>query len=84
MTDDAKDEFGRLQAESKRMSDKEIQLYHNGSKPLDDGIRERLSRGVKRLLVGTNDNGFSNADGILILLYIMKKRDAPRIPLLFI
>lgn len=38
------DEFKRLQEESRRLYDKDIESFHNGSKQCDEGIRGRLSR----------------------------------------
>ena len=38
------DEFRNLQAESQRMSDEDTELYHSGSKQIDDEVRGRLSR----------------------------------------
>lgn len=61
------DEFRSLQAESQGMSDQDIQLYHSGDKTLDDGVRERFSRSVKEILVGTQNNGSGNANGLLKL-----------------
>lgn len=61
------DEFRKLQAESKRMSEKDIQLYHSGNRQIDERIRGRLSRSVQEIFLGTDDNGVSNAKGLLSL-----------------
>ncbi len=61
------DEFRSLQAESQGMSDEDIQLYRTGNKSLDEGVRERFSRSVKSIFLGSNDNGISNAKGLLNL-----------------
>ena len=40
---DAENQFRRLQEASKRLSDREISLYHSGSKQIDETLRRRLA-----------------------------------------
>lgn len=61
------DEFRDIQAESKGMSNEDIQLFHSGNREIDDGLRERFSRSVKSIFLASNDNGVGNANGILSL-----------------
>ena len=37
------DEFRRIQEASQRLSDKDIELFHNGSRRVNEGLRRRLS-----------------------------------------
>ena len=60
-------EFRELQKRSRRMSDEEVQLYHSGKRQIDESLRRRFSRSVQSLFMETNDNGVSNADGLLNL-----------------
>ena len=61
------DEFRKLQAESQRMSVEDTQLYWTGSKQLDDGLRERLSRSVKHIFLESFGNGRGNDSRLLKL-----------------
>ncbi len=61
------DEFRSLQAKCKGMSDEDIQLYHSGNKQIDDGLRERFSRGIKSIFLESKNNGISYDKGILNL-----------------
>lgn len=61
------DEFRRLQEDSQRMSDDDIQLFHSGSKQIDDGLRGRFSRSVKSIFLEAENNGVSYDNGILSL-----------------
>ncbi len=63
----ATDEFRNLQAECQGMSDEDIQLYHSGSKQIDDGLRERFSRSVKSVFLESKDNGIGYDKGLLNL-----------------
>lgn len=40
---DAENQFRRLQEASKRLSDREVSLYHSGSKQIDETLRRRLA-----------------------------------------
>ena len=59
-------EFRKLQAESQRMSDEDIQLYHSGNRKIDEGLRANLAR-VLRGQIHAYRNGLRNDDGILSL-----------------
>jgi hypothetical protein len=63
----ATDGFRNLQAECQGMSDEDIQLYHSGNKQIDEGLRERFSRSVKSVFLESENNGISNAKGLLNL-----------------
>lgn len=41
---DAENQFRRLQEASKRLSDREVALYHSGSEQVDEIVRGRLAR----------------------------------------
>lgn len=60
------DEFKRLQEESRRMSDEDIQLYHAGNKQIDDRLRTNLA-GVLRSQLIEHRNGLRNDYGVLEL-----------------
>ena len=59
-------EFRKLQAESQRMSDEDIQSYRSGSKRLDEGLRADIAR-VLRAQIDSYRNGLRNDDGLLNL-----------------
>lgn len=58
------DEFRKLQAESKRMSEKDIQLYHSGNRQIDVKLQENIA-GIFQSQIDTARNGISNDNGIL-------------------
>ncbi len=60
-------EFRRIQAESQRMSEKTEKMFHSGDRTLDDGLRRRLSRGIRSVLVDSRNNVAGNGDGLLNL-----------------
>ena len=60
------DEFRRLQAESKGMSDEDIQLYHSGKREVNDELRKNIS-GILRSQIDAARNGVRNDYGILNL-----------------
>lgn len=60
----ATDDFRRIQEESRRITDEEQQLFHNGSKKIDETLRERLSR-TYRSILENRSNFSSNGYGIL-------------------
>ena len=60
------DEFRNLQAECQGMSDEDIQLYHSGSKQIDEQLRTNIA-GVLRTQIDTYRNGLRNDDGLLSL-----------------
>lgn len=60
------DEFRRLQAESKGMSDEDIQLYHSGKREVDEELRKSIS-GILRSQIDAARNGVRNDYGILNL-----------------
>lgn len=60
------DEFRRLQAESKGMSDEDIQLYHSGKREVDEELRKNIS-GILRSQIDAARNGVRNDYGILNL-----------------
>lgn len=60
------DEFRRLQAESKGMSDEDIQLYHSGKREVDEELRKNIS-GILRSQIDAARNGVRNDYGILDL-----------------
>ena len=60
------DEFRRLQAESQRMSDEEIQLYHSGEREVNEELRKNIS-GILRSQIDAARNGVRNDYGILNL-----------------
>lgn len=60
------DEFRKLQAESKRMSEKDIQLYHSGNRQIDVKLQENIA-GIFQSQIDTARNGISNDNGILSL-----------------
>ena len=59
------DEIRNLQAESQRMSYEDTQLYWSGIKQIDDGLRGRLSRSVKQILLESGNNGRGNDSRLL-------------------
>ena len=59
------DEFRKLQAESQRMSYEDTQSYWSGSRKIDDGLRGRLSRSVKQILLDSRNNGGGNDSRLL-------------------
>lgn len=61
----ATDEFRSLQAESQRMSNEDTQLYWSGNKQIDDGLRGRLSRSVKQILLESRNDGRGNDSRLL-------------------
>ena len=61
------DEFRNLQAESRGMSDEDTKLYHSGDREIDEGIRERFSRGVRSVFLDSRNNGLRNGNGLLNL-----------------
>lgn len=58
------DEFRRIQEESKRVSNEEVQLYHRAGKAIDSTLRRRLSTIFKRQLEPSN-YGISDDSRIL-------------------
>ncbi len=60
------DEFRQLQEEVRRMPSEESELFHRGSKEIDDGVRNRVS-GILRTQIDTARNGLRNGDGLLTL-----------------
>jgi len=56
------DDFRRIQEESRRISNQEQQLFHKGSKEINETLRTRLSRILKRELAtrsAINSNGYA-------------------------
>ena len=47
-------EFRELQEASRRLSNKDVEAFHNGSKTVDDGIRRQLSMVFRREISNTN------------------------------
>jgi len=58
------DDFRRIQEESRRISNQEQQLFHKGSKEVDETLRTRLSRTYRSLL---NARSNINSDGYGLL-----------------
>ena len=48
------DEFRAIQEESRGASREEVELFHNGSKQIDEGIRDRLSRIFERQILSSS------------------------------
>jgi len=58
------DDFRRIQEESRRISNQEQQLFHKGSKEVDETLRTRLSR-TYRSLLNARSNIISDGYGLL-------------------
>ena len=48
------DEFRAIQEKSRGASREEVELFHNGSKQIDEGIRDRLSRIFERQILSSS------------------------------